>query len=583
MPKIFKISGAITVIVLIVVVMIIKFEPFQQTAHFSNLEYGFHKSGFFEMKESIIENFKSISNIENKGYWTQIGITSHHLPTALPFIAAFYKTLLACQGPKDTFVVIGPDHFERCFASASVTKKPYLTPFGKLYPDEQIIDELLKAGAYTDDQCFDGEHSIGAQTIFLKYLFPNAKIVPLIFSATTEDRLINNIVNVLAEYKDRITVIASVDFSHYQSYNRAVQLDQDSEQMIKDLSGLSFDLERVDSPASVKLAILLAKKIDSQDPIILKRANSYDFTGQSENTTGYMNAIFVDYKKTNNLATLMFVGDIMLSRSVGDKMERIKDWRWPFLKIANYLKKADLLFGNLESPISSRGTNVGSIYSFRANPKVIEGLKYAGFDVLSVANNHIGDWSRIAMEDTFRILKENNINYAGGGFSEREAHNPVIKEVKGIKFAFLAYTSLGARYTEAKGEKSGIAWIDVERMKQDIQEARKKSDFVVVSIHFGEEYQKEPNAFQKTIAHTAIDAGASLVIGHHPHVIQEIEECNGAYIAYSLGNFIFDQTFSKETREGLLLKITAKDKEIVEIEPVRISISKDFQASLSDK
>jgi poly-gamma-glutamate synthesis protein (capsule biosynthesis protein) len=279
--------------------------------------------------------------------------------------------------------------------------------------------------------------------------------------------------------------------------------------------------------------------------------------------------------------TLMFVGDVMLSRAVGDKMKKLNDWNWPFAKIAEYLGSADLLFGNLEGPISSRGRNVGSQYSFRADPKVVEGLNFAGFDVLSVANNHIGDWTKDAMDDTFAILKNNGIEHAGGGNNVKEAHRAKVKEVKGLKFGFLAYTALGAEYTEATASSSGIAWLDKEKMIADITEAKKSSDFIVVSLHFGEEYKQKSNPFQQDVAHAAIDAGASLVIGHHPHVIEETEEYHGGFIAYSLGNFIFDQSFSKETMRGLLLKVVIEGKNIKNIEPVAINISREFQASVA--
>lgn len=279
---------------------------------------------------------------------------------------------------------------------------------------------------------------------------------------------------------------------------------------------------------------------------------------------------------------LMFVGDMMLSRAVGQKMEKLNNWQWPFAKIAEYLKSADLLFGNLEGSISDKGKNVGSIYSFRADPRAVEGLKFAGFDVLSVANNHIGDWGRVAMEDTFRILKESEIDYIGGGFGEIEAYQPVIKKIKGTKFDFLAYTALGARWTEAVASSSGVAWLDKERMISDIKAVKAKSDFVIVSIHFGDEYKQKSNSFQKEITHLAIDSGASLVIGHHPHVAQEIEQYLGGYIAYSLGNFIFDQTFSEETMNGLLLKAVVEDKEIKNIELVKIKISKEFQVLIEN-
>lgn len=279
--------------------------------------------------------------------------------------------------------------------------------------------------------------------------------------------------------------------------------------------------------------------------------------------------------------TLMFVGDMMLSRSVGEKMEQENNWPWPFLKIADYLKEADLLFGNLEGPISNQGRNVGSIYSFRANPRAIEGLLYAGFDVLSVANNHLGDWTREAMEDTFRTLKENKIDYVGGGYNKLEAYSPIIRELAdGTKVAFLGYTNLGSRYWEAKDSLSGIAWLEEEQIDKDIKKAKELSDIIVVSMHFGEEYLAQPNSAQQFFARAAIEAGADLVVGHHPHVIQETEEYQDGYIAYSLGNFVFDQLFSEETARGLILRVLVEGGRIKEIKPLEIKISEFFQPEL---
>ncbi|PIQ92918.1 MAG: poly-gamma-glutamate biosynthesis protein [Parcubacteria group bacterium CG11_big_fil_rev_8_21_14_0_20_39_14] len=278
-----------------------------------------------------------------------------------------------------------------------------------------------------------------------------------------------------------------------------------------------------------------------------------------------------------NTVTLMFVGDVMLSRQVGKKMEKENNWKWPFLKIADTLKEADILFGNLEGPISDKGKNIGSIYSFRTDPRAIEGLNFAGFDVLSVANNHILDWDREAMEDTLRKLKEAGINYVGGGFNEEEAHSAALKEAGGLKFAFLGYCGVGTEYWEAQKDKSGIAWLKKERLKEDIEKAKALADLVFVSMHFGEEYQTKQNSEQKDFARLAIDAGADLVIGHHPHVLQPIENYKNGYIAYSLGNFVFDQTFSPQTKESVVLKIIVENGKIKVVIPLKAEISNDFQ------
>jgi len=206
------------------------------------------------------------------------------------------------------------------------------------------------------------------------------------------------------------------------------------------------------------------------------------------------------------------------------KIEGNGDYRFPFLKIADELQKADILFGNLEGPISDKGTKVGSIYSFRNDPKSIEGLTFAGFDVISLANNHVFDYGREALEDTFLRLKTAGIDYVGAGFNEKEAYSPIIKELNDTKIAFLAYTNLGPETWKAGEENSGIAWIsenNLETIKRDIEKVKKESDILIVSLHSGEEYQKTPTQFQIEFSRAFIDAGADLVIGHHPHVVQK--------------------------------------------------------------
>lgn len=274
---------------------------------------------------------------------------------------------------------------------------------------------------------------------------------------------------------------------------------------------------------------------------------------------------------------LIFVGDIMLSRNIGSLMLKKSDWKFPFLKIADFLKEADLLIGNLEGPISSGGVRSGSIYSFRADPRAVDGLLYAGFDVLSVANNHIWDYGRAACEDTLDILEDSGIGVIGGGRNYEEAHAPLIKEINEIKIAFLGYTNLLSRNLTTEGAKPAIAYLEKERMVLDIGKAKEAADFVAVFLHWGDEYQTRHNKQQEELAHAAVGAGAKLVVGHHPHVVQDTEEYNGGYIAYSLGNFVFDQNFSEGTRKGMVLKVVLRGKEISRVEPITIRFNLQFQ------
>jgi len=288
----------------------------------------------------------------------------------------------------------------------------------------------------------------------------------------------------------------------------------------------------------------------------------------------YSSEIILPEKKT---ISVVLVGDIMLDRGVEYMIEKYGggDFKFPFSKIADYLNKADIVFGNLEGPISDKGIKVGSIYSFRAEPKAIEGLKFAGFNVLSIANNHTLDYGKTALEDTLLRLKEAEIDPVG-------IDSPIIKEIKNTKIGFLAYTNLGSPYW-------GISWADwdnLEEIEKEIKETKEKSDILIVSLHAGEEYQKEPTQFQIDFSKMAIEAGADVVVGHHPHVVQESKKYpstssgQAGWIFYSLGNFVFDQSFSKETMQGKIVKVLIKNGKIENVIPIDIKINSNFQPEI---
>ncbi len=223
---------------------------------------------------------------------------------------------------------------------------------------------------------------------------------------------------------------------------------------------------------------------------------------------------------------LVFVGDIMLSRSIETQMVRHNDWSYPFEHVGDFLKKADLTFGNFENPVSTRGNNVGSIYSFRVDPQALQGVTDSGFDVLSIANNHIWDWGPEAFADTISLLQANGVTPVGGGNDFGTVHTPVVKDVKGTKIAFLAYTRLVPGFLSRVDSVPAVAYPTVEQIAFDVGVAKTMADLVVVSFHWGDEYQTQHNAEQQEWAHAAIDAGADLVVGHHPHVVQEVERYN---------------------------------------------------------
>lgn len=276
--------------------------------------------------------------------------------------------------------------------------------------------------------------------------------------------------------------------------------------------------------------------------------------------------------------TLYFVGDMMLTRGVKASVD--KNFGGDYSKLfenLSELKDADILFGNLEGDVSDKGNNVGSLYSFRMDPVVLPVLKDAGFDIFSFANNHIGDWNMSAFKDTLSRLAEVNILKTGAGVNKEEAESPVIIEKNGIKFGFVGFSDVGPDWMQAKISTPGILLASDPKLPDIIKNAKLKCDVLIVSFHFGEEYKLIHNKRQETLAKTAIDNGADMIIGHHPHVIEDVGVYKEKPIVYSLGNFIFDQYFSKDTMQGMLFSATFDGKNLIETSKRIITLNTKYQ------
>ena len=292
---------------------------------------------------------------------------------------------------------------------------------------------------------------------------------------------------------------------------------------------------------------------------------------QSESDVSEENLLENVPEKTTSI---IFGGDVMLSRVVGQKMVKYNDFSWPLKDVSPTMLSADISVINLESPftigLKSYTVPTGS-FSFNADPKSILALKTAGVDLVSLANNHFGNQGKKGMQDTFTLLNENNITYVGAGLDSDEAHSYKELYANDSKFCFLGYAYPSDLYVSGISSP-GIASMDQDVMAKNVQTARASCDSVIVMMHAGIEYVNKPNMQQKNFARAAIDAGADLVIGHHPHWVQVTEIYQGKPILYSLGNLVFDQMWSRETAQGALAKVVYKGNTIKEIEIIPIEI-----------
>lgn len=332
------------------------------------------------------------------------------------------------------------------------------------------------------------------------------------------------------------------------------------------------------------IAITLLQSPDRQKDVenILKylKKNIY-YGGEADaNTNWVQEKVGVPDIKDPNFVTLTFAGDIMLDRGVRNSVRKNfnNDYSKFFEKpnLVNLLKKSDIVFANLEGTASDQGADQKNLYSFRMDPAVIPALKGAGISILSIANNHIGDWGRLAYIDTLARLKENEILYTGGGNNKAEAETPTIIEKYGMKIGFLGFSDVGPNWMKAE-EEAGLLLASNPNFDEIIQNASKQVDYLIVSFHFGEEYQTKHNARQEFLAHKAVDDGAKLIIGTHPHVIEDTEVYKNSYIAYSLGNFIFDQAFSANTMQGILLNIKLWRDGSLDVRKDTVKLNSSFQ------
>ncbi len=272
--------------------------------------------------------------------------------------------------------------------------------------------------------------------------------------------------------------------------------------------------------------------------------------------------------------SVLFVGDMMLGRDVESTSKRRSGYDYPFSETVDLLQSADITVGNLETPLTPGEPVATESMTFRADTEWARALATAGFDVVGLANNHIPNQGTEGIQDTLESLDAANVLHTGAGMDIDEALTPAVVTVRGLRIAFLAFNDTDVvpdGYFATDG-RAGTALMEIGTLPRALATAREVADFVVVMMHSGTEYSTSPNQRQIDFAHAAVDNGADLVIGHHPHVVESVEVYNGKYIFYSLGNFIFDQMWSLPTREGMVMRVTINEAGVsaVQLQPIEI-------------
>jgi poly-gamma-glutamate capsule biosynthesis protein CapA/YwtB (metallophosphatase superfamily) len=253
-------------------------------------------------------------------------------------------------------------------------------------------------------------------------------------------------------------------------------------------------------------------------------------------------------------------GDLMLVRDVPDAAASLAP-------MSARLAAADITVGNLESTLSRNGAPTQDD-AFGGTPALLGPMERAGFDALSLGNNHVGDFGPVALMETVESLRGSEMVPFGAGASLREASRPAVLEADGTRFAFIGFNAIGETPQAAPGQMGALSVRmpprtgpelnpgDLDHVLGIIRRADRRGEVVVVLPHWGDQYTHTPEPIQRVVSRRLVEAGADLVAGGHPHWVQGMDEVDGVPVIHSLGNFVFDMDFNEPAREGVVLETT---------------------------
>jgi poly-gamma-glutamate synthesis protein (capsule biosynthesis protein) len=275
-------------------------------------------------------------------------------------------------------------------------------------------------------------------------------------------------------------------------------------------------------------------------------------------------------QRDSGTVSILAVGDVMVGGSMTGWVSG-QGPDYPFAKVSDIIKRADIAICNLEAPYGNKGKPFHKKFTFLVPPRQALGLKNAGFDAVAMANNHMMDYGPEPLKVTLPLLDSLGIAHSGAGMDLKEARKPAIVERNGIKTAFLSYSRVHPAQFWATPKKPGTAPAYEAYIKEDIKAAKEQAGIVVVSFHWGAELMDSPKDYQKKLAHFCIDQGADLVLGHHPHILQGLELYKGKLIAYSLGNFAFGSR-SRKCTESIILKVKMDSNGLKQIQLIPLCV-----------
>ena len=501
-------------------------------------------------------------------------VSPHHLLVA-DQIARLFSSVASDR--VDTVIVLSPNHFSNGRAPILLSQGVWETPYGTVASDASAVADLVEMFSPAppivaiDETPFSGEHGVSALTPFIARSFPNANIIPVVIDETAIGYgEVFDLMQRLAVLRPDALLIASVDFSHYlpsapQAFHDDVSIACLHRGLLcQPLEG-AIDLE-VDSNATLGALKVWNAELSSEVFTQAFHTSSLGIipTGPAEENTSHVGGWFsAGASLQTPFASLQFVGDIMLDRGTRLKMNA-EGVTYPWEKMTRFLQGTHLVVSNLEGTVNERPSQFtyAPPFQFVFDPSaVVEMREHIG--LVSLANNHTRDVGIAGEVETRTRLDDLGVGWFGS-FADPSLTR--MAGAGGIRIAFVGYHAL------APNESALV--------KAIVQARNEADDFVVVMPHWGTEYQFIHSAEQRRLAQVMIDAGADLIIGGHPHVVQDMEVVDGVPVVYSLGNFVFDQRIP-ETWTGLSLGVTI-DAESVTLYPLPISTKDSQPAPLSN-
>ncbi len=450
-----------------------------------------------------------------------------------------------------TIILVSPNHYDVGKSVIQTVDQNWNLSTGNIGSRSDVIQGLIKNGVGNEPSSFPDEHGIHLVLADIHNAFPKANLVPLIIKSTATREDIFSLIETLVKTCADCLMIASVDFSHYQPALLADLHDQLTIRGMEQLDEESLLTKaEVDSPAALVLLAKWAERASTKKLVVRNHTNSGEMLGNKDiPTTSHVFAWYEAGKAVlpKSQVTFLFGGDIMLGRMIGHTFlgQGMRNGQAGLSHVFDRVGER-LFWGvdagtiNLEGPISRR--QVLDDYKsknliFNLPPQSISALKFLRINAVSLANNHTANQGREGLAVTRDLLKKADIRSIGGP-GNLDVPNVGIFEGSGMKLIVI-----GVHTLYGSPDISDL----IAGYKKD------PKNRVLIFPHWGTEYKRTHNVYQEEMAHQWIDAGADIVVGSHPHVIQDMQVYKNKPIIYSLGNFVFDQNFSKETQQGLLV------------------------------